>query len=140
MPSDLDVLLHMNNGKYMSLLDLGRMDLLMRSGFLAALRRNGWYPVVAAEAIRFRRSLRLFQSFEIETLVLGWDDKVFALQQRFLHAGTEVASAVVWARILRRSGGGVTPSEVLGGAGYSGAQIPLPAWASNWAEPHGSPR
>jgi acyl-CoA thioesterase FadM len=140
MPTDLDVLLHMNNGKYMSLLDLGRIDLLIRSGFLAALRGQGWYPVVAAEAIRFKRSLRLFQSFEIETRVIGWDHKVFALEQRFLHAGAEMASAVVWARILRRSGGGVAPNEVLANAGYSGPEIPLPEWASNWAEPHAIPR
>ena len=32
-PTDLDVLMHMNNGRYLSLMDLGRVDLLVRSGF-----------------------------------------------------------------------------------------------------------
>lgn len=31
MPMDLDVLMHMNNGKYFSLMDLGRVDLMIRT-------------------------------------------------------------------------------------------------------------
>lgn len=37
-PTDLDVQRHMNNGRYLSLMDLGRMDLLVRSGFWRAAR------------------------------------------------------------------------------------------------------
>lgn len=31
-PTDLDVLMHMNNGVYLSIMDLGRIDLMARSG------------------------------------------------------------------------------------------------------------
>ena len=47
LPTDLDLLFHMNNGKYLSILDLGRLDLLLRSGLWQALTERGWYPVVA---------------------------------------------------------------------------------------------
>lgn len=64
-PPDLDVLFHVNNGVYLTMLDVARVDLLLRSGVGARLWRRGYYPVVAAETIRFRRSLQLFQRFEV---------------------------------------------------------------------------
>ena len=41
-PSDLDTLWHMNNGKYLSIMDLGRMDLMMRSGTWSRITGAGW--------------------------------------------------------------------------------------------------
>lgn len=132
LPTDLDVLRHMNNGIYFCLLDLARVDLSTRSGLAPKLEAAGIYAVVAAETIRFKRSLQLFQAFEVETQVVGWDEKVFAFRQAFLCKGSEVATAIVWARPLRRSGGGVTPSELLTLAGYAGPALPLPDWA-HWS-------
>ena len=42
LPSDLDVLGHVNNGVYFSLMDLGRQDLMQRSGAWAKLQRARW--------------------------------------------------------------------------------------------------
>ena len=73
-PSDLDVLRHVNNGVYFSLMDVARVDLIRRAGLFGKLRERGWYPVALAETIQFRRSLTLFQRFDIVTRVLGWDE------------------------------------------------------------------
>ena len=35
-PTDLDVSLHMNNGRYLTLMDLGRLDLMLRTGVCTA--------------------------------------------------------------------------------------------------------
>lgn len=140
-PADLDVLLHVNNGVYLTMLDVARVDLLLRSGLLGRLRRNGIYPVVAAQTIRFRRSLQLFQSFEVETRVLGWDDKAFILRHEFLRRGELVADAVVRWRFLRRrrAGGassagssGASPREVLQMLGLPDASPTLPEWVDAW--------
>jgi hypothetical protein len=40
LPNDLDASLHMNNGRYWTLMDLGRMDLLLRTGLWRA--RSGF--------------------------------------------------------------------------------------------------
>jgi len=92
-PPDLDVLMHVNNGVYLSMLDVARVDLLLRAGVAKRLRRAGIYPVVAAETIRFRRSLELFQTFDVETTVLGWDDKAFIIQHHFLRQGKSCGRA-----------------------------------------------
>ena len=131
-PPDLDVLFHVNNGVYLSMLDVARVDLMLRSGVAPRLRKHGIYPVVAAETIRFRRSLQLFQTFEVETAVIGWDEKAFILQHRFLRRGELVADAIVRSRFLRRSGGTVTSREVLELLGRTGPSPELPAWIDAW--------
>ena len=129
LPVDLDVLRHMNNGRYFSLLDLARVDLMLRSGLFDKLAQKGWYPVVARETIEFKTSLRLFQPFSVTTQVIGWGHKAILVQHRFVREGQLVASAAVWARMLRRGGGSVSPREVLDLAGYDGPELPMPAWA-----------
>jgi acyl-CoA thioesterase FadM len=131
-PPDLDVLFHVNNGVYLSMLDVARVDLLLRSGMARQLRRNGFYPVVAAETIRFRRSLQLFQIFDVETTVVAWDDKAFIIQHRFLRGEELVAEAIVRARFLRRGGGTVSSRELLDLVGRSEPSPPLPAWIEAW--------
>jgi acyl-CoA thioesterase FadM len=134
MPTDLDVLRHMNNGIYLSLLDLARTDLLLRSGLFRPVRERRWYPVVTAESIRFRRSLTLFQRFHVETRVLGWDDRSVYLEQRFLRGEEVVAAAFIAGRFLGPEGS-VTPGEVLALAGLD-ATTPhdMPAWGARLAE------
>ncbi len=131
-PTDLDVLLHVNNGVYLSMLDVARVDLLLRSGVAGKLLAQGVYPVVAAETIRFRRSLKLFQTFEVETRVLGWDEKAFILEHRFLRGDAVVAEAVVRSRFLRRGGGTVSTTELLAMVGRSEASPELPRWIADW--------
>lgn len=131
-PPDLDVLLHVNNGVYLSMLDVARVDLMLRSGIARVLLKHGIYPVVAAQTIRFRRSLQLFQAFEVETTVLGWDEKAIIIQHHFLRRGELVADAVVRSRFLRRRGGTVSSRELLDLMGLTGPSPELPAWVDAW--------
>jgi acyl-CoA thioesterase FadM len=119
-PNDLDPLMHMNNGVYLTLLDLGRIDLMIRNGLFKAASRNGIYPVVASEAIKFRRSLEPFSKFSIRTKTVYWDEKYFFIEQRFIQKGEVAASALVKGRFLRKGGGGVAPAELLHLMDYQG--------------------
>jgi acyl-CoA thioesterase FadM len=135
LPTDLDVLRHMNNGVYFSLLDIARLDLLTRSGLWPELQRRGWYPVVVAETMSFRRSLELGQRFEIETRMLGFDERSLYVEQRFTVKGEVYAQAFIRARLLKRSGGIVTVPEVmeLPGVGAAPSDGRMPAWIAGWA-------
>jgi hypothetical protein len=61
MPTDLDWLLHMNNSKYLRELDFGRVDFWLSNGVFKEARKKGWYFVLGAMNIRYRRELNLFQ-------------------------------------------------------------------------------
>jgi len=131
-PTDLDILGHVNNGKYFSLMDLARVDLIGRAGLLPHLRRRGWVPVVVAETIQLRRSLSLFQAFVIHTRVLGWDDKAFVLDQHFERGHEVIASAIIRTRFVSRRGGTVPPREVLGLLDLPGESPALPPYPARW--------
>ncbi|PYY37806.1 thioesterase [Curtobacterium sp. MCJR17_055] len=132
--TDLDPLRHVNNGKYLSLLDLGRLDLMLRSGFWQVVGARGWYPVVAAQTITYKRSLTLGQRFELRSRVLGVDERAVYMEQTFTRHGDVVARAVVQARFLRRTGGTVRPDELLAAAGGAPRDLTLPDWVSAWAD------
>ncbi|CAK6438984.1 unnamed protein product [Pipistrellus nathusii] len=84
LPSDLDLLLHMNNARYLREADMARAAHLARCGVLGALRTLGARAVMAASCARYRRSLRLLEPFEVRTRLLGWDDRAFYLEARFV--------------------------------------------------------
>ncbi|SMC25673.1 Acyl-CoA thioesterase FadM [Andreprevotia lacus DSM 23236] len=134
LPNDLDLLMHVNNGRYFTLLDLARTDLMLRADLYDKVNQAGWYPVVAAETMQFRKSLKLWQRFEVETTVLGWDEKSIYLDQRFVVGDDTYAVAVIRARFLRRSGGSVNSAEMMALAGHTEASPPLPDWLQAWAD------
>ena len=86
-PGDLDPSLHMNNGRYLTLMDLGRLDIMVGSGLWRAVLSNGWTPIASTIAIRYRRELRLWQRFRLETRLVTWDDTAIVMEQLFVIAG-----------------------------------------------------
>ena len=82
-PHDLDLSLHLNNGRYLTLMDLGRLDILARSGLMREVWRHKWTPIASAISIRFRRELRPWQRFRLETRLLCWDASLVVIEQTF---------------------------------------------------------
>jgi acyl-CoA thioesterase FadM len=133
MPNDLDLLGHVNNGIYLSLMDLGRMDLMIRTGHWSRLGKLGWYPVAASVTATYRRSLRLWQSYTLETKVIGFDEKAMYVEQRFVRDNELYVSAIMRARFLKKSGGTVSVAELGEFAGIDPTTMPIPEWMSDWA-------
>jgi acyl-CoA thioesterase FadM len=133
-PGDIDPLLHVNNGVYLSMLDVARVDLFLRARTFGLLRARGLYPVVAAQTIRYRRSLRLFQRFEIETRIVGWDEHALLLTHDFSSGGEAIAEAVVRWRFLKRGGGKASSAEVLELLGATTVSPALPPFVAAWNE------
>lgn len=86
-PLDLDISLHLNNGRYLTLMDLGRLDTMVRSGLWREVLHHRWTPIASAITIRFQRELRPFQKFRLETKLLCWDANLVVMEQIFLIDG-----------------------------------------------------
>ena len=100
-PHDLDLSLHMNNGRYWTIMDLGRADMLVRSGLWRPLWRHGWTPVLSAGKIRFRRELRLFRAFRLESRIVAWAETWFVIEHRIVtkaRDGGDILAAIALAR------------------------------------------
>jgi acyl-CoA thioesterase FadM len=113
IPTDLDINFHMNNGVYLSLMDLGRLDLMIKSGIFWKLFKNGYYPLVVSQGIRFKKSLELFQRFEMVTQINSLDEKDFFITQKFFHRGQLCAEGVIRGRFKKRGRSGSIPSKEL---------------------------
>lgn len=132
--TDLDQLRHVNNGVFLSMMDLGRVDLMIRTGVWKKLMAAGFYPVVAAQTITYRKSLQWRQRFVLETRMAGFHDRALFVEQRFVVGGEIYARAFVKARFLRRAGGTVTVDELNALAGIDLTLLPLDAWVRRWAD------
>jgi acyl-CoA thioesterase FadM len=102
LPTDLDPNLHMNNGRYLTIMDLGRLDLVLRSGLWRPMWRNGWAPMAGSVVIRFRRELRLGDRFTLLTRIAAWSDTTGVMEQTFYFAGAK--SRQMAARALIKAG------------------------------------
>ena len=130
--TDLDILRHMNNGKYFSLMDLARIDLMKRAGLTSKLAQKGWYPVVVAETACFKKSIKLFDRFEVETKVVGWDEKAILIHQVFFRGGEIMCEAVVRGRFLRKAGGSVSVSDLLDELSIEDKKPEVESWIEEW--------
>lgn len=133
LPNDCDLNLHLNNGRYLSFMDLGRLHLTVQAGLMPHARRNRWLPVLAAAEITFIRSLAPFERFELVTRLITWDEKYVYLEQTFESNGKLCAHAFVKALFLFR-GGRVPNAEIVGAIGYDGAPPPMPDALKHWAD------
>lgn len=131
-PNDLDIFMHVNNGVYLTYADLGRTDLMLRSDVFNLIRKKGWYPVVAAETITFKKSLKLGQKFTMSTRILGWDERAIYMEQVFSQADTFIAKALIDARFLSRAGGKVSTAALYELVGMQGESPPLPESLKLW--------
>jgi YbgC/YbaW family acyl-CoA thioester hydrolase len=124
-PSDLDVLRHMNNGKYLSIMDLARIDFLQRTGIAAKFKRAGLFPIVTKSCMRYRRSLTLWQSFTIETAFVAANETEFFISQRFMRQQKCVAYGMIQGRMMHGKRGSIPTAETLSIAGSPDIALPL---------------
>ncbi len=130
-PWDIDVFLDLNNGRLLTLMDLGRFGYFVRNNITTNLRKKGWYGTVAGTVVRYRRRITMFQRLELRTRVLGWDDKFTYFEQSFWRGEDCCAHAVV--RTAITSGKGIVPTDQVAEAlGYGTASPPLPEWVRAW--------
>jgi len=130
-PHDLDLNMHMNNARYLSLMDLGRVDLICRSDLLRVIAAKRWQAVIGGAMVRFRWPLTLFQSFTLSSRILGWDERWFYIEQSFT-AGEGLA-ALGWVKgLLRSPQGNLDPQKVIETVSPGAVSPPMPEPIAMW--------
>lgn len=130
-PTDMDLNFHLNDGRYVSLTGLGRIDLMLRTGLLRAAMKRGWYPVVGGVVIRYRREIKSLETFTLHSRIAGWDERWFYFEHRFDKDGN--VAALAYARGVMRTREGAVPSaDVLRLVDWTEASPPLPDAVVRW--------
>jgi len=133
LPQDIDPFMELNNGRYVTLLDLGRYSLGARVNMRSFLKRNKWSLTIVGTYNEYRHRLRLFQRFILQTKILGYDDKWFYFFQKVERNGkTHMASVVKFAYTSKK--GLVLPKEVVSAMGIKYEPNSLPSWIKELTE------
>jgi acyl-CoA thioesterase FadM len=104
LPNDLDINLHMNNGRYLTMVDLGLMEFFTRSGFLKSLLAQGWRPMAGGVQMSFRRDLKLFQRYELHFRWLCSDERWNYMAVEFIRHGVVHAAGMMRGGAVGRKG------------------------------------
>ena len=65
LPNDVDINMHMNNGRYMTLVDLLLIEYFVRSGYAKVLVSQGWRPMSGGAIVTYRRGLQPLQRYTL---------------------------------------------------------------------------
>lgn len=132
-PIDLDINIHMNNARYLAVMDLGRIDWIIRTGVWRLMQRHKMAPIVGGSMVRYRRSLLPFQSFQLRTRLLGWDERWIYVEQVMESKGS-IACIAVQRTGFTEAGKLVPPIELALKLDYRGPDRPPPDWVAAWNE------
>ena len=131
-PHDLDAFGHMNNGRYLQIMDVARTEWMLRTGVAAAIRSQRWAPILGGGVVRYRHSLRLFQKYAVRTRLLGWDDRWFYLEHSFMDHQNRCVAVGVKRAALRAADRWARTEEVVDIV-HPGAVSPsIPAHVLEW--------
>lgn len=112
LPNDLDVNLHMNNGRYLTICDLNRVDLFIRTGLLKSMIRRKWNPIIADHTMTYKKPLGCFTRFDVIMTLESWDEKYFYMKHLFRRDDVVIAEGTSRGVVLSKSGV-IPPADVL---------------------------
>lgn len=130
-PVDIDLWWELNNGRTLTLYDLGRIQLARRLGILKTLRQNNWRMTMAGVTARYRRRMLMFDRFEMRSKAIGHDGRFLLLQQS-MWKGDEAVSSVLYRVAVVNENGIVPSAEVIEAMGLGDWNPNLPDWVVEW--------
>lgn len=131
LPWDLDYNLHLNNSRYLSYMDYGRIRLLARLGLLKHFFRRKHSALVGSVDVTYRRSLSLWEPFAINSRIAFWDDKWIYVEQTF-HSRRGLATHAWVKTLFRGPDGNLAPQTAMDAVLPGAVSPPLPARLAAW--------
>ena len=130
-PWDLDPWRELNNGRTLTLYDLGRLPLARRAGVDRVLRAKGWGLTVAGNTTRYRRRVQIFDRLDMVSRCIGWDARFIYMDQSMWKADECTSHMIIRSAIVGKSGI-VPPKELIAAMGQGVDSPDLPEWVQAW--------
>ena len=132
-PWDIDMFLELNNGRTLTVFDLGRLPMAHRVGLTRVLRQKRWGLTMAGVSVRWRVRVRPFQKFEMRTRAIGWDDRFVYLEQSMWLPDGRCANHALYRSAVTDRDGIVAPTQIMKAMGLTDPSPTLPDWVRAWA-------
>jgi len=130
-PWDIDVFGEVNNGRILSLYDLGRFGLAVRMGLTRTLREQRWGLTIAGTSIRYRKRLLAFQRYSVRSRAVGRDDRFVYISQSMWRGDIALSHALFRTAVVDKDGI-VPPRTVLDALAIEDWEPTLPSYVTNW--------
>lgn len=134
MPHDCDLNFHLNAGRYVSFMDVARLELIGRVRLFGPMMRRGWRPVGGGAILRYRRSILPFERFAIRSRVVAWTEKWIYVEHIVEKLDGTFCAVGHMRTVIRDKGGkdNVPPQQVLEVLGEKLTSPPLPEVLVQW--------
>ena len=131
--TDIDNFLEMNNGRVLTLYDLGRTDFAVRTGLGRQLLKQRWGLVVAGSTIQYRKRIRAFDKVTMKTQIVGIDARWIYVEQSMWVKGKPCSSALLRTGVTER-GKVIETARVFAALGKSDWELPPTGYMAEWIE------
>ncbi|MEP6720429.1 MAG: thioesterase family protein [Variovorax sp.] len=120
LPNDLDLNGHMNNGRYLTIIDLMLIEYFVRTGFARTMLRHGWRPMAGGSLISYRRGLQPFEGYTLRFRLDATDSHWNYMRFEFVKGDKVCAAGYMKGAAVARSG--LVPNL----ESYAAMGLPLP--------------
>jgi acyl-CoA thioesterase FadM len=131
-PGDLDINGHMNNGRYLTVIDLMLVEFFVRTGFARAMVAAGWRPMSGGEVITYRKGLMPGQRYRLRFSLAGADHAWNFMRFAFLRDDGTLCAAGYMKGAAVGPDGLVPDAHSYAGIGRTFQTRPLPPAVEHW--------
>lgn len=91
--TDIDVIGHVNNAKYLEYMEWARFDWIWQQGFtLDELKRRSVMPVVVNININYRKELKMLEKVQVRTSAIKVGEKSFVIRHELYNQKEELVA------------------------------------------------
>ncbi len=87
LPWEIDIFVKMNNGRVLTLFDLGRTTIFQRHGLTKTMQENRMAGTIAGSGVRYRRRVRAIDRIEMRGRIVGRESRFTCAEQSIWRAG-----------------------------------------------------
>jgi acyl-CoA thioesterase FadM len=131
LPNDIDINGHMNNGRYLTVVDLVLIEYFVRIGFARVLLKKGWRPMSGGSFITYRRGLKPLQNYTLRYRIDACDTHWNYMRFEFVD-GDRVCAAGYMKGAAVSKAGLVPNAESYAALGRAVLDAELPAAVQHW--------
>ena len=138
LPNDLDINRHLNNGRFLTILDLGSIDLFLRSGLFFRAIRNGCKPMIGGLIVTYRSGLSLLERYTQRMQLAAWDDRWNYFKFDFHKRNGQLSAAGYFKGAFVSRNGLVPNTAVEAMFGHRRGPCVIPPAVENWIKAESS--
>lgn len=119
--------MHMTNSRYLSIGDLGRLNLLVRTGLRRTLHQQNWTLEICGQTRTITRMLKAPQAFNMTCQIAGWTDDYLAFHHTFERRDKIHAEISMLMRIVDSDNLAIPPQDLIDllSAGLASPKLPV---------------